>query len=218
MLYLVATPIGHPKDISLRALECLRECDVVIGEERRELMPFLKSHELQTKTVDFLNEHSRPSDVENFVELCKTKIVCLVADCGTPAFCDPGADLVAACRAQGIKVQSVPGASSLMTLVSLAGVRLNQFLFLGFLPPETEKRQKALQEIRKEKRAIILMDTPYRLSKLLTELSQIVPERKALLGCELTKESETLHEGTVSQIRLKVGEAKAEFILLLKPT
>ncbi len=218
MLYLVATPIGNPKDISLRALEVLKECDFVIGEEKRELMPFLKSHGLEKKPVDFLNEHSRERDLEDYVNLCATQTVCLVSDCGTPGFCDPGADLVAACRKKGIVVKSVPGASSLMTLVSLAGLRLDRFVFLGFLPVDASERRKALEEIKKERRAIVLMDTPYRLVRLLSELNEVIPTRLAVLGGELTKENEFVYEGKIADIQKKVGETKAEFVLLLKPS
>lgn len=216
-LFLVATPIGNPKDISLRALECLKNCDFILGEERRELMPFLKSHGLEKKPVDFLNEHSRQRDVDSYVDLCKDQFVCLVSDCGTPGFCDPGSDLVEACRKIGIEVRSVPGASSLMTLISLSGIRLESFLFLGFLPSENNERQKALQEVKKEKRALVLMDTPYRLSKLLMELRKVCPNRSAVLGMDLTKDQEKVFASTVSEIQSRVGETKAEFILLLKP-
>jgi 16S rRNA (cytidine1402-2'-O)-methyltransferase len=215
-LFLVATPIGNPKDISVRALESLKECDFILGEERRELMPFLKSHGLEKKPVDFLNEHSHEKDILDYVQLCREKFVCLVSDCGTPAFCDPGADLVAACRKNKIKVTSVPGASSLMTLISLAGVRLDKFLFLGFLPAETTERLKALEEIRKEKRPIVLIDTPYRLVKLLTELDKVCPDRGSFLGLNLTKDSEATFFGTISSIKNQIGETKAEFVLLLK--
>ncbi len=217
-LTLIATPIGNPGDISLRALETLKECELIIGEERRELMPFLKSHGLEKKPVDFLNEHSRPADLEHFLKECREKKVGLVSDCGTPGFCDPGADLVAACRAEKISVHAVPGASSLMTLVSLAGVRLNSFLFLGFLPAESSERKKAIEEVKREKRPVILMDTPYRLAKLLQELAVAIPNRRCILGCELTKSTEAVFEGTIKVVSQQVGESKSEFVLLLYST
>lgn len=216
-LCLIATPIGNPGDISLRAIQTLKESDFIIGEEKRELMPFLKAHGLEKREVDFLNEHSRPADVENFVELCRTKKVCLVSDCGTPGFCDPGADLVAACRKAGVQVYAVPGASSLMTLVSLAGMKLNSFVFMGFLPAENEARKKTLEDLKRERRAVVLMDTPYRLSKLLGELSEAVPNRRIVIGCDLTKSNEVILEGPINVVKNKIGDVKAEFILVLAP-
>ncbi len=215
-LTLVATPIGDPKDISLRALEALRACDFILGEEKRVLMPFLKSHGLEKKPVDFLNEHSKERDLKDYLGLCREKYVCLVSDCGTPGFCDPGADLVELCRNENIEVRAVPGASSLMTLISLSGVRLDSFLFLGFLPAENTQRKKALDEIAREKRAIIVMDTPYRLAKLLTELAELQPNRMGVLGLDLTLATELVHVGSLTQIQKKVGDMKAEFVLLLK--
>ena len=120
-LKLVATPIGDPKDITLRAIDVLKEADVVIGEERREVSKLLKSLGIEAKMLELLNEHSRDNDVTDLLELCRTKSVALVTDCGTPGFCDPGARLVAACRREGILSTPVPGASSLMCLLSVSG-------------------------------------------------------------------------------------------------
>jgi len=220
-LTLVATPIGHPDDLTLRAIEVLKSADLILGEERRELMPFLKRLGLEKKPVDFLNEHSKPRDLDVFVEDCRQKNVALVSDCGTPGFCDPGADLVSLCRKAEIPVTSVPGASSLMMLLSLAGVnragqKLDQFVFLGFLPLDKNKRQKAILQIKKEIRPMIVMDTPYRLTRLLDELSLVLGEREALLACDLTTQDELIYEGTLQQIQKKVGEKKAEFLLLVR--
>ncbi len=119
-LFIVATPIGNPKDITLRALEELKNADLIIGEEKRELFRFLKPLELHEKKVAFLNEHTQPRDFEELVSACEDENVCLVSDCGTPGFCDPGSELVAACRKKGIAVTPIPGASSLMTLLSVS--------------------------------------------------------------------------------------------------
>lgn len=216
-LILVATPIGNPRDITLRALDALKECDFILGEEKRVLMPFLKSHGLEKKPVDFLNEHSKPRDVESYVDLCRSKTVCLVSDCGTPGFCDPGADLVSACRKGDIPITALPGASSLMTFLSLTGLRLDQFVFLGFLSADSEVRREELRKVKAEKRGVILMDTPYRLSKLLKEISELIPQRELLFAADLTKGSERIFEGTAGAVLNKIGETKAEFILLLKP-
>lgn len=212
-LFVVATPIGNPKDITLRAIETLQESDVIIGEEKRELMPFLKKLSLHEKEVRFLNEHTR--DIDELAELCRDKKVSLVSDCGTPGFCDPGADLVAKCRSLGVAIQPVPGVTSLMTLLSVSGVRLDQFLFLGFLPSDKIEREESLTRLKNEKRSFILMDTPYRMGRVLSELSQRIPERKAILGMDLTQSSEEVATGKLSQLCQKFPERKAEFVLLV---
>lgn len=216
-LSVVSTPIGNPKDISLRAIEILKDSDVVIGEERAEVSKLLKALGIQGKTYELLNEHSRDEDLEDLLVLCREKKVALVSDCGTPGFCDPGAALVNACRKEGISVVPVPGASSLMSLVAVAGVQLREFVFAGFLPANTEERKTAIARLEKESRAIFIMDTPYRLAKTLSELAQRLPKRRALIGLDLTQEAETIAHGTLSELAKKFEARKAEFILLIEP-
>jgi 16S rRNA (cytidine1402-2'-O)-methyltransferase len=216
-LFLVATPIGNPKDISLRAIELLKEADVIVGEERKILMPFLKSHGCHEKMVEWLNEHSKERDVDFLVDLCKTKKVALVSDCGTPGFCDPGSLLVKRCRSLGIEVKSLPGASSLMTLISLSGERLDRFQFWGFLSTDKEPRQKSLNLLKTIREPVILMDTPYRLSRLMDELKAVIPSRQCLLGLELTKPEEFTISNSIAKTADLVRDKKLEFVLLIYP-
>lgn len=218
MLKVIATPIGNPGDITLRAIDSLKSADAVIGEERREVSTLLKRLGVEKTEIHLLNEHSSDADVASLLELCKTKTVALVSDAGTPGFCDPGARLVSACRKEGIKVEALPGASALMCLISLAGTQVKNFVFAGFPPAEREERTQALRNFALDKRATVLMDTPYRLSKLLTELAQIAPDRRALLGMDFTLESENVLEGSLKELSAKVEDRKAEFMLLLYPS
>ncbi|MEK2690068.1 SAM-dependent methyltransferase [Bdellovibrio sp. GT3] len=217
MLYLVATPIGDTSEISLRALQILKDCEVVICESTKEASKLLRVHGITGKSYEVLDEHSTPDDKAALVPLCEKKMVALVTDCGTPGFCDPGADLVRLCRQKNIPVKSVLGASALMGLLSLSGQRLDEFVFRGFIPAETEARGKALRELTKEKRAIILMDTPYRLKKMLGDMKDHFPQRRMLLSLNLSQEDELNLEGTIDQIAKKVPFEKAEFMLLLYP-
>lgn len=216
-LTLVSTPIGHPKDISLRALEFLKAADVIVGEEERELQKFLKINSIEAKRTELLNEHSDQKQVENLTKLCKELKVALISDCGTPAFCDPGADLVQRCHQQKISVTAIPGASSVMMALSLCGFEIKQFVFAGFPPQKSEERQIFLKELSRENRTTVLMDTPYRLSKLVGELSDLMPERQAFLGCDLTQRSEKLFLARLQDLQTQVNELKAEFILILSP-
>lgn len=216
-LYLVATPIGNNDDISLRALRILQEAEIIILEERKEGSRFLRSHAITGKEYLELNEHSSPSEILALRDLCRSKKIALITDCGTPGFADPGSELVQLCRQEKINVQTLPGASSLMALLSLSGIKLNQFLFRGFLSAETELRQSQWQELKNEKRAIILMDTPYRLQKTLKELETFLPERRNLLALNLTQESEVILEGKATEISARNPYKKAEFMLLIYP-
>ncbi|MCB0351594.1 MAG: methyltransferase, partial [Bdellovibrionales bacterium] len=144
MLFIVATPIGNYSDITLRALELLKTCDILIGEEHRVASTMLKKLGLEQREIYLLNEHSNKKDIDELVKLCAEKNVALISDCGTPGFSDPGAELIERCRKNNIQVSSAPGASSLMTLLSLSSQRINQFVFVGFLPANNEARVEAL--------------------------------------------------------------------------
>ncbi len=215
MLYLVATPIGDTLEISLRALELLKNTELIICESTKETSKLLRSHGISGKRYELLNEHSTAEDVKDLAAQCAQSDAVLVSDCGTPGFCDPGADLVKLCRQKNIPVKSVLGASSLMGLLSLSGERLDQFLFRGFLPAENEARQKALIELQKERRPIVLMDTPYRLKKTLNDLAEHFPKRRALLALNLSQESEVLLEGPGEKLLNELPFEKAEFMLLI---
>ncbi len=216
-LYVVATPIGNPEDLSLRARRLLQEADLIIVEEAKEARRLLKSLDLPLKPMKELNEHSRKEDLSELIEDCKNSNVALISDCGTPAFCDPGADLVKACRQNGVTVHSAPGPSSLMTFLSLLGERLDQFYFRGFLPAKTELRVEALREIKQKRQNTILMDTPYRMIKLLNELKDQLGDPQIILGIELSMENEAIYSGKVSKVLKELKSEKAEFVLLLKP-
>lgn len=217
MLYLVATPIGEFSEITLRALEVLKHCEVIICESTKETSKLLKHHALSGKKYEILNEHSTPEDLRSLVQICGQQDVALVSDCGTPGFCDPGPDLIALCRAQKISVRSVLGASSLMGLLSLSSVRLKEFVFRGFLPAENEERKKEIQKLKAEKRAIVLMDTPYRLKKLLSEMAEALPQRSALLVTNLSQDDEAFFEASLKNLPSQVTTEKAEFMLLVYP-
>jgi len=216
-LYLIAVPIGNPGDITARAIDALKTADVVIGEERKEVSKLLKSLGIEGKRLELLNEHSSDADVEELLRLCHDHNVALVSDCGTPGFCDPGARLVAGCRTKLIANSPLPGASSLMCLLSICGHDMREFLFRGFLPAEREERKQALNELDRERRPVIFMDTPYRLGRLLTELAGKWPERQAVLGCDFTQSTETVFEARLKDLPQLVAERKAEFIIAVYP-
>lgn len=218
MLYVVATPIGDISEISHRALEILKVCDLVICESTKEASKLLRAHGISGKKYEVLDEHSTPEDKEFLARLCSEQTVALVSDCGTPGFCDPGADVVRLCRQKGIAVKSVLGASALMGLLSLSGQRLDEFVFRGFLPAENEARARALKELTKEKRAIIIMDTPYRLKKTLADMKDYFSHRKFLLTLNLSQEDEKVIEGSIDKVIAGNSFDKAEFMLLIYPS
>ena len=216
-LILVPTPIGNSADMSFRAKDVLQAASTIILEEFKESTVWLRAHGISGKTFEQLNEHSKADDIQRLRDLCRTQDIPLITDCGTPGFCDPGADLVRACREAGIAVKALPGPSSLMTLLSLSSRRLDEFVFRGFLPAENVAREKEWLQIAKEKRAVILMDTPYRFEKMLLELEKHFASRTCLLVTNLTQENELVLEGTPAALRKVPKEKKAEFLVLVYP-
>jgi 16S rRNA (cytidine1402-2'-O)-methyltransferase len=200
-LFVVATPIGNSQDISLRALEILKSADLIIGEELKVLRQTLKAAGVQGTPLEQLNEHSDQKDIAHFVNECREKKVALVSDCGTPGFCDPGAELVAACAHAQVPVKPIPGASSLMALLSVCGSRIDQFVFLGFLPAKAELRERMLHDLKHEKRPFVLLETPYRCQRFTVELATHFPHAHIVLGLDLTGENETVVRGQGSELK-----------------
>lgn len=220
MLTVIATPIGDYDEITLKALNALKEATLIVCESSKETSKLLRHHGISGKNYEILDEHSLKEDLDRLIELCRNQNVALVSDCGTPAFCDPGSDLVAHCRKQGIPIRNCLGASSLMGLISLSGVKLHEFLFRGFIPQETNARNLAWREIRTEienkKRSVVLMDTPYRLKKMVAELEENLPEYYSVLATDLGTKEEQILTGVPAQIMKNLTKAKAEFMILVK--
>lgn len=216
-LYIVATPIGNPQDITLRAIETLRSVDAVICEERKDGSRLLKQLEIIGKPLIELNEHNESDMIQQvLIELMNGRNMALVSDCGTPVFSDPGKQLLKLMSEMRIKVVPVPGASSLMAALSVCPFDMENFTFLGFLPPKTEQRAAVLQKHKFSECPLILMDTPYRLVKLLDEVSRTFGRQQQIfLALDLTLPSEMTYLGMVQDVAAQVQGRKAEFILIL---
>lgn len=215
-LQIVSTPIGHPEDITLRAIRALKDAEAIIGEERKPLFAMLKSLEIpRPERIEYLNEHTTDEDLLPLVEMCKKFRVVLVSDCGTPVFCDPGSHLIRLCRKHNIEITSAPGASSLMVLLSMSSLPLKEFYFRGFLPAKTELRREAITHLKRYTCPIVLMDTPYRLKALLSDLKELMGDYNILLGLNLTASDEKIFESSLKKLNLDTLPDKAEFILFL---
>ncbi len=216
-LYIVATPIGNPDDITLRAVNTLKAVDGVICEEYRDGSTLLKALEIAKTELILYNEHNAAAQTPIIIEkLISGKNLALISDCGTPVFADPGYLLVEQAAIYQIRVIPLPGPSSLTTTLSILDFKLDEFYFAGFLPRETQQRSERLQKLKALKVPIVLMDTPYRLVKLLDEvISAFGKARLATLACDLTLPSEKIYRGTLSEIRTSLEKQKAEFMLVI---
>ena len=219
-LYIVATPIGNIQDITLRAIETLRSADAIICEERKEGSKLLKRLDIKARELIPLNEHNESEKSERINEIImllhEGKQLALISDCGTPVFSDPGALLIQQAALFNVPVIPIPGASSLMATLSILDESLDRFVFGGFLPRDSEKRLEELKSLDRSGYPIILMDTPYRLNRLLDEIGSAYGKgRRITLACDLTLPSESIFRGTIKQVQQKVTDRKAEFILVI---
>ncbi|MGK0289647.1 MAG: 16S rRNA (cytidine1402-2'-O)-methyltransferase [bacterium] len=218
-LYIVSTPIGNPDDITLRAIQILKDADYVVCEEWKEGSKLLKHHKIETELFN-LNEHNEEKEIPELIGfLLQGKTIALVSDCGTPVFADPGTRLVQECAQLTIPVSPVPGASSLLAGLVCSGFGIKDFYFAGFLPRSVDDRKQKLQSLKGLKTTIVIYDTPYRLQALLKDLSTVFDKnREAVVCMNLTKSNEVFHRGSIAELVKKFGEGKIkqEFILVIK--
>lgn len=215
-LYVVATPIGNPRDITLRALDVLQEVDAVICEEYREGSTLLKKLGIQKELLE-VNEHNEADQTPQIVaRLQQNQAMAIISDCGTPVFADPGATLIARLVEQGIPVIPIPGPSSLMAALSVLDRPLDRFIYAGFLPRDRAERRKALKALRATRYPIILMDAPYRLSALLVDLEEVYGGSVTItLALDITLPGELVFRGTLTEAQKRLSQRKSEFVLIL---
>ncbi len=218
-LYLVATPIGNLNDMTFRAIETLKNVDIVVYEERKEGSRLLRHFGIE-KPVESLNEHNEAASTFIILDHLKNgKNVAIVSDCGTPVFSDPGQLLVRKAVEEGIKVVPIPGASSLMPALTVSGFSIDQFVYYGWLSPKRPRRIAELQQLRRELRAIILMDTPYRLVPLMKDIAEVFGDsRRVCVSFDLTMADEEIFHGTAPQLTSKFEkeERKGEFVIVIE--
>jgi 16S rRNA (cytidine1402-2'-O)-methyltransferase len=218
ILYLVATPIGNYADITFRAVDVLKAVDVIVYEERKEGNRLLRHLGIE-KPVESLNEHNEQAATFHILDYLKSgKHVAVISDCGTPVFSDPGQLLVRRAVELKIKVVPIPGASSLMPALTVSGFSIDQFVYYGWLSPKRPRRIAELQQLRREQRTIVLMDTPYRLQALLKDIADVFgSERKLCVAFDLTLPGEQIYHGTAPILYQKLSseEKKGEFVVII---
>jgi 16S rRNA (cytidine1402-2'-O)-methyltransferase len=219
-LYVVATPVGHLSDISIRALDTLAAADLIACEDTRVTRKLLTRYGIATPTISY-HEHSDERAHRRLLDaLADGRSVALVSDAGTPLISDPGERLVADAAAAGHRVVPIPGASSPMAALSAAGLPTEACLFLGFLPSKSTARRKRLAEIARIDATLISFESPNRIAALLADAAEILGgAREAAVGRELTKLHETIERGTLAALAaLYAGRSvKGEIVLLVGP-
>lgn len=219
ILYVVATPIGNYADLTLRGLRVLSECDAVVCEERRAGSTLLHHFQINKPLYEW-NEHSRPEDARALLELlAQGKNLALISDHGTPLIQDPGADLVNTAIRENIRIEPIPGASSILAALVASGIPAPHFRFIGRLPQKKDERARALDALSGHRETLILIDAPYRLNALLESLSKAFGvSRRAVVACSLTMPEETFVRGTLSEIleHFESRPFKGEFVIVVE--
>lgn len=199
-LYIVATPIGNMGDMTLRAIETLREADVIAAEDTRHSATLLAHFDIRTPMVSY-HDHSTPAEIERLLRRLRGgDSIALICDAGTPMISDPGYRLVAACQAEHVPVVPIPGASSMTAALSSAGLPSDRFHFEGFLSAKPGQRSQRLESLRAHEATLIFFESPRRLPTTLKAMCSVLGDREAALCRELTKSHETIRRDRLSAL------------------
>lgn len=213
-LYIVATPIGNLKDITIRALHILEEVDLILCEDTRVTKKLLSRYNIKTSTQSY-HQHSKLRKLNYILSLLKQgKNLALVSDSGTPGISDPGNKLIN--ELKDVEIIPVPGPSAVTAAASISGFPVDKFVFMGF-PPHKKGRQKFFKEISEYKYPVIIYESPYRILKTLKELSK-VDDFDIVVERELTKKFETVYREKIEEIikQLEKEKPRGEFVIVIK--
>ncbi|MDD4607109.1 MAG: 16S rRNA (cytidine(1402)-2'-O)-methyltransferase [Patescibacteria group bacterium] len=218
-LYIVATPIGNLDDITLRALEVLKNVNLILCEDTRQTKKLLDHYQINKPTLSY-HQHSNLNKVEHIIQELKIgQNLALVSDAGTPGISDPGNQLIESVMQEfkdQVDIIPIPGACAITTLASVAGLSMDKFIFMGF-PPHKNKRLKFFKELAQFEYPVVLYESTHRIIKTLEQLLDMVGDRQLVVGRELTKKFETIYRGKISEViqKLKNDSIKGEFVLII---
>jgi 16S rRNA (cytidine1402-2'-O)-methyltransferase len=219
-LYILATPIGNARDISLRALETLKSCDVIAAEDTRVTSKLLAIHAISKPLIAY-NDHNAPQMRPKILaRLERGESVALVSDAGTPLVSDPGYKLVRDAIAAGARIVALPGPSAVLAGLTLSGLPSDRFLFAGFLPSRSGERKSALEELKGIGATLIFFESAQRLAESLAAMAEVLGDRACAMTRELTKLHEEVRRGSLAELAAHYQEAdapKGEVTLLVGP-
>lgn len=216
ILYLVATPIGNLEDITLRAIRILKEVDIIAAEDTRQTLKLLNYYEISKPLISY-HRHNEEVKVEGLIQKLKDgNNIALVSDAGTPVISDPGEVIVKEALKENIEIIPIPGACALINALIASGLDAKEFCFYGFLPLNKKLRKEKLEQIKKERKTIILYEAPHKLKTTLKDLEVILENRKIVIARELTKIHEEFIRGTTLEILDRYKEPKGEHIILIE--
>lgn len=216
-LYVVSTPIGNLDDITVRALHTLKSVGLIAAEDTRRTGLLLRHFGIATPTTS-LHAHNESEKVPALVRKLSDGVdIALVSDAGTPLVADPGQRLVESAKDQGIRVIPIPGASAVLAALAASGTPADEFVFAGFAPSRSSHRKKWLQSLAEEARTVVFFEAPHRISRTLSDMSEILGERPITITRELTKIHEEVLHTTARRAPAANVTPRGEFTIILKP-
>lgn len=217
-LYVVSTPIGNLRDMTFRAVETLKGADIIACEDTRVSGKLLRHYGIKKPLISY-HEHSQESVLEKIIgEIKSGKSVALITDAGTPLVSDPGFDLVKAAQANNLRVFTIPGASASLAALSISGLPSDRFTFVGFAPSKQGKRKEFYKDIKDIAHSVILFESPNRVCDALQDMLDVLGDRAAFIGRELTKMHEEEIPGTISEILADLSQReviKGEIVIVV---
>ncbi|MFT5599026.1 MAG: 16S rRNA (cytidine1402-2'-O)-methyltransferase [Chitinophagales bacterium] len=219
VLYIVATPIGNLDDISLRAIEILKQVDVIAAEDTRHSIRLLNHLGIRNKLMS-LHEHNERDRIDGIIDdLKQGNNIALISDAGTPLISDPGYPLVKAVQDAGLRVSPIPGASSIIAALCAAGMPTDPFTFYGFLSQKNSERLSKLSALKQQQGTLVFLESTHRIERLLEQLSELYGDNRIVVAKELTKAFERFLSGTPAEILLLMQQEpalkKGEFVVLI---
>ncbi|HEY5600583.1 MAG TPA: 16S rRNA (cytidine(1402)-2'-O)-methyltransferase [Patescibacteria group bacterium] len=220
-LFIVSTPIGNLKDISLRAIETLTEVDLILSEDTRHTGMLLKHLEIQKPQLSYF-EYNEEKRIPEVIRKLKSGLnIALVSDAGTPLISDPGFKLVREVLKMGLKVESIPGASAILTALTSSGLPTDKFLFLGYLPKKGGKKEKLLknleENLKKIKSTVVIYEAPHRLVETLESIQKVFGVIEIVIASELTKIHEEVKKDKITGFleKYSVAVPRGEYVILI---
>ena len=217
MLFIISTPIGNLKDITYRAVELLKEVDLIACEDTRHTGILCKAYDIHTPRTSYF-EHNKIKKADYLLGLLQQgKDVALVTDAGTPGISDPGFHLIRVAKNHDIPMTAAPGATALIAALSLSGLPCHNFIFEGFLPVKNAARLKKLKQLRGEARTLIFYESPHRIVKMLKDVDEVFKNPEVVCARELTKKFEDVKKGTAKELcdYFAVKKPRGEFVVLI---
>ena len=215
-IYLVATPIGNLKDITYRAIEVLKSVDVIAAEDTRQTLKLLNHYGISKPLISY---HRHNEDVKKEIIIDKVnngQDIAIVTDAGTPGISDPGEEVVYEAIKNNIEVIPIPGACALINAIISSGLPTKEFSFYAFLPLNKKLRKEKFEEIKEDKKTIIIYEAHHRIIDTLKEIEEVLGNRKIVVAKEITKIHESFYRGNVEDVIEKIGIPKGEYIIIIE--